>query len=588
MSAPNRRGGAADFTEGILIFSFIGLLILLVGGSWVAAHWGASLAGITAPPTHPVDLFIGLIKADVAWPAESTYVAAGLGTAVLVLGVAVAILARIAGRNRKRVDRAATHMGKGRDLRPLTLKGTSKTAARLGVPDSPGVPIGKTVLGGQQLFGSWEDMHVDIWGPRTGKTTSRAIPAIVSAPGAVVVTSNKRDVADATRDVRAAEGPAWVFDPQSVAGEEPGWWWNPLSYVTDEVKAEAMAGHFAAGSREAGSRADPFFDGFGQQLLTALLLAAALDHQPITQVHQWLTQPTEDHAVTILRQHDYTQAADTLESIINYPEKQRGGIYGTALQYVACLTNRTVARWVNPQGSADRRPQFVPADFVAGKGTIYSLSKEGAGSAGPLVTALTVAVVEAAEALAVTSPGGRLQTPLVAVLDEAANVCRWKNLPDQYSHYGSRGIVLMTILQSYSQGISVWGKDGMRKLWSAANIKVYGGGVAEPDFISELSQFIGDYQYTGRTISRGKGGRSTSIDPTRKERILEPDDLVSLERGRAVVFASGTRPVLVQTMPWMSGTHAGPIQASLRNHNPGARRPTAIRAGEPMDRGSQS
>lgn len=50
--------------------------------------------------------------------------------------------------------------------------------------------------------------------------------------------------------------------------------------------------------------------------------------------------------------------------------------------------------------------------------------------------------------------------------------------------------------------------------------------------MSELSQFIGDYQYTGRTTSRGKNGRSTSVDPNRKERILEPDDLVSLERGR--------------------------------------------------------
>ncbi|MHA7155367.1 TraG/TraD/VirD4 family protein [Arthrobacter sp. TMN-50] len=141
-------------------------------------------------------------------------------------------------------------------------------------------------------------------------------------------------------------------------------------------------------------------------------------------------------------------------------------------------------------------------------------------------------------------------------------------MPDQYSHYGSRGIVLMTILPSYAQGASVWGKDGMRKLWSASNIKVYGGGVAEPDFMTELSQFIGDYTYTGRTTSRGKNGRATSVDPNRKERILEPDDLVSLERGRAIVFASGIRPVLVKTMPWMAGPDAEQIKASIAAHNP--------------------
>ena len=42
---------------------------------------------------------------------------------------------------------------------------------------------------------------------------------------------------DATRDVREKAGQVWVFDPQGIALEEPTWWWNPLSYVTDEVKA---------------------------------------------------------------------------------------------------------------------------------------------------------------------------------------------------------------------------------------------------------------------------------------------------------------------------------------------------------------
>lgn len=69
---------------------------------------------------------------------------------------------------------------------------------------------------------------------------------------------------------------------------------------------------------------------------------------------------------------------------------------------------------------------------------------------GPLVTALTIAVVEAAEEFASRSAGGRLATPLLGVLDEVANVCRWRALPDRYSHYGSRGIVLMTVLQSWS------------------------------------------------------------------------------------------------------------------------------------------
>lgn len=40
------------------------------------------------------------------------------------------------------------------------------------------------------------------------------------------------------------------------------------------------------------------------------------------------------------------------------------------------------------------------------------------------------ATIEAAEDLAANSSGGRLQTPLLGLLDEAANLSRWTDLPD--------------------------------------------------------------------------------------------------------------------------------------------------------------
>ena len=75
-------------------------------------------------------------------------------------------------------------MGRGRDVEYLTRKSAQATAQRLGVvARSPGVPIGRTVGAGQRLYGSWEDIPIDIWGPRTGKTTGRAVPAFLDAPG---------------------------------------------------------------------------------------------------------------------------------------------------------------------------------------------------------------------------------------------------------------------------------------------------------------------------------------------------------------------------------------------------------------------
>ncbi len=129
---------------------------------------------------------------------------------------------------------------------------------------------------------------------------------------------------------------------------------------------------------------------------------------------------------------------------------------------------------------------------------------------------------------------------------------------------------MMPILQSWSQGVEVWGRDGMRKLWSAANVKVYGGGVSEVEFLSELSQLIGEYDVRQVSTSHGKGGRSTSRS-VRRERVLDVYDLGSLPRGRALLIASGVAPTLIKTTPWMTGPHVHEVRASIAAHDPIAR-----------------
>lgn len=571
-----RTTGANGDTQGLLVGALAVLVLLGVGSVTAAVHLGNSLTPVpvgspqTDLPGNPFELVSGLVRGDVMWPPAATWLLVAAGVLLLLVATAVTLTVLRWRRRRSRVDSAARRMGRGRDLASLTARGAQEKATRLGVA-SPGLPIAATVATGQTLYSSWEDVCVDVWGPRTGKSTSRAIPAIMAAPGAVLATSNKRDLVDATRDPRSAVGRVWIFDPQSIADEPATWWWNPLSYVTDEVKAGQLARLFATAAREPGAKTDAYFDKAGTSLLANLLLAAALADRPITQVYLWLTDPTEDEAVHILTDNDYPLSAAALKGTIDAPEKQRAGVYGTAQETVSFLTNRAATTWVTPQGPAGTdRPQFVPADFVRSTDTLHSLSKEGEGSTGPLVTAMTVAVTEAAENLARVSPQGRLPVPLVAVLDEAANVCRWHNLPDLYSHYGSRGITILTILQSWSQGVEVWGRDGMRKLWSAANVKVYGGGVSETEFLTELSTLIGEADVDTISTSRSRGHTTTSRS-LRRDRVLDVSDLGSMPRFRAVVFASGVPPVLVRTLPWMDSPAAPAIKASIEAHDPSRR-----------------
>ncbi|KAB1660385.1 TraM recognition domain-containing protein [Pseudoclavibacter chungangensis] len=547
---------------------------LVIGGSVVAVagavaatnlvvRLGEHLSGGTqAVPADPVATVLDLVRGSIGWTGAMTLVLAGLLVVLAGLGALTLWVLRRRRARRTRVDYAARHMGRGDDVKALSRTAAAATSARLGLRGNDGLLLGETVGRREPLYAGWEDMWVVIAGPRTGKSTSVAIPSIAAAPGAVVVTSNKPDVVHATRHLRLARGRVWVFNPQRVSTDTATWWWNPLSSVVDDVSAAELAAHFANGSRQPGAQTDAFFDPAGRDLLTGLLLAAAAGGEPITRVSTWLSDPEDREPVGYLREHGWDTWAETVQGVISSPDKQRGGVYGTAQQMAACLANSHVREWITPGDPGDGRPEFDHRAFGSSTDTLYSLSREGAGSAGPIVLALTAAVAQAAERAASERASGRLAIPMVAVLDEAANVCRWGALPDLYSHFGSRGIIIQTILQSWSQGCEVWTEPGMNKLWSASNIKLYIGGVAETQFLEQLSQTIGDREFRTETVTRSQGDPSFAVQ-TSTDRILTVSELAALPRGRAVVVASGSRPALLRTVPWWQGDHATAIRASI-------------------------
>src|SRR4051794_34242345 len=95
------------------------------------------------------------------------------------------------------------------------------------------------------------------------------------------------------------------------------------------------------------------------------------------------------------------------------------------------------------------------------------------------------------------------------------------------------------MVQSWSPGVEVWGRNGMRKLWGAATIKLYGGG-GEVDFVTDLSELIGKYTRHTTTVSHAKTGRTTT-HATERERILDVADLAAFPKGRAIVLPPAPR-----------------------------------------------
>jgi type IV secretory pathway TraG/TraD family ATPase VirD4 len=186
----------------------------------------------------------------------------------------------------------------------------------------------------------------------------------------------------------------------------------------------------------------------------------------------------------------------------------------------------------------------------------------GGTSAAALVSALTTEVRVAAER-AGERRGGRVDPPLLMVLDEVANICRIADLPEQYSHMGSRSIVPVAILQSYAQGERVWGKAGMKELWGAATIKLIGSGADDADFAEDISRIIGDHDVDVLTYNRGNGGGSASTS-TRREPIMPAAEVRAMPKTQAILLATGIRPAMLRLLPWYQGRHATDIAAAQK------------------------
>jgi type IV secretory pathway TraG/TraD family ATPase VirD4 len=474
-------------------------------------------------------------------------------------------------------------LGGERDLAALLPDGVSARAHQLrpALPTSTGrrtrpspadigVPIGRlraSRRAGPELRASWEDVLLAVMAPRAGKTTALAIPAVLDAPGAVVATSNKADLVEATAEARAADTRerVWLFDPQHITSRDQTWWWNPLRGVTTVEEAHRLAGHFVQEVRgERGER--DFWTSAAHDLLTGLLLAAALSGRTLAEVYEWLNDPVITAPAQILRDHGQTAAASSLTGRQNGAPETREGVYETARTAAQCLRDDQIMAWVTPPSAYSGLDEFMAPGFPTSRQSLFLLSKDGAGAAAPLVAALADRVMRQAVRAAELA-GGRLDPPLVVVLDEAANICRIADLPELYSHLGSRGVVPLTILQSYRQGTRVWGEHGMDTLWSASTVKIIGPGLDDARFVEDVSRLIGEHDVPVRTISRGDG-RATESVALRRQRVLPPEQVRALPRGSALVLATGCRPAMVTLQPWYSGPRAEQLKRQLSEVGP--------------------
>ncbi len=409
--------------------------------------------------------------------------------------------------------------------------------------------------------------------PRSGKGLHLVIPMILDAPGAVVATSTRPDNLAVTFKSRRAVGPVAVFDPQRLApGVAGGLRWSPVRGCelpqTAMIRARALASAIGMSRTVEGG---DFWEGQTEAVLRSLLHAAALGGRSARDLYRWSLDPaTVADAVTILARDGGAPGwDDALEQAAHSDPRTRDSIWLGVRQALSSLADPRVLEAVSPQPGEE----FDPTSFLHERGTLFVLgTASGAGAAGSLVAALVEDMVETARRLAATSPGARLDPPLLLALDEIGNLAPLPSLPSLMSEGGGSGITTLAVLQSLSQARDRWGEQPAGTLWDAAIAKVILGGGSNARDLADLSALIGDRDEYTDAVSRGAYGERSTSTSVRRVPVMDTSRLRTLPFGTGVLLLRTAPPIVLDLAPWTARRDAralsaarGSVEAQLRS-----------------------
>ncbi|MGW5922159.1 type IV secretory system conjugative DNA transfer family protein [Nocardia fluminea] len=602
-----RRRTKSGIGEEASMLLILLALLAVVFVLWAALKLGSWWAG-QPMSWNPFIALLSVVAADKRWPWQATPIAVMLlcaigalavrGVRMLSTGREVDVAARTMQRPGKiRIARVADNLA---DNQRLLADAPPEVRA------NPGPLLGRTVIGDIALHVPAELGVTVTAGQRTGKTVAWAIPAVMSAWGPVLATSNKPDLYRHTVYGREEVGRVWVCDLQAVTGQVVcGFWVNLFNQVIGIPAARKLAGFFVSGSsgsasEMANAKTDAYFDGGAQELFALCIFAAACAGGDLHHVAEWLGRDQDPTPALILRHYGHDRPAARIIECQGLYARQRDGLYDMARRYLNVLSDSGYAAMVTPpvrkqfhvsettaqttpatskraghrssvrngilleatdQGRTHLLPEFDPTAFVTSNDTLYPLSMTGPDGATALTAALVGQVLEAALTAARARPDGRLETPLLCVLDEAANCARISELPSYYTYAAGCGIILMTILQVLEQGENLWGVNGLKTMM-AQSIEVYGGSIASRDYLEHWSAMTGQHDVSDRSRTYTAGGIQRSLS-WRAEPILDTAMLAALPKDRALVRLPGHGPVVVRKVCWWDTEHAPLIRASL-------------------------
>jgi type IV secretion system protein VirD4 len=342
-----------------------------------------------------------------------------------------------------------------------------------------------------------------IVGPtQAGKTSALVVPALLRWRDAVIVTSVKMDVVEATAKWRRSLGDVQILEP----GRDGGLTWDPLEGVATLRHATRVARDLTLES-DRGDAA--FWNALATKLVASLLILA---HECGASIFD-VARVVERHDLASWVTSRPSLAAEIVRSFLDYDPKTLDGVLTTA--------DTMLAPWRFAQ------PLAAVRQVVTGPNTLYLCSPRGEQRHYEALFRGALRMVLEEQQRRVDEGCSRR---LLMVLDEAATVASLDELDQLAATVSGLGVTLVTVVQDFAQLVARWGPRAAT-IVNNHTTRVVLGGLADATVGTYLPELVD---------SRPE----VSSVPIRRR-----------PRGTGLVVAEGRAVFHVRLRPWWRDRH---------------------------------
>lgn len=480
-----------------------------------------------------------------------------VGAVVLIAALVGLFRGPSTGRSLDVQRRQSSRWAGRRDLAPLLVRHTDEpTTPTRGRPRRVEQDPRRLVLG---RFGRRWIRHtglhrsVAVFAPSgKGKTPRLVVPWLLRHTGPAVCTSTKGDLHRLTIQRRRKCGPVWVLDPAGQTGEPPARW-SVLQHVTDLESAMDMAYLMTRSSRREGPSTanDDFWASMSRQLLAPCLLAAAKSEATMSTVVRWVQTQNMGAPEAILDDLGDSAALAAWSSFTKAEEKTRGNMLTSATSILEPWMHPAIARMADVQAD-DGGPVLDINSLLDSNGTVYLVGttdqQEMLSPIFELITGL-IATTISRRSLATGLP---ITPPLLMLLDEAANVCRVRDMNKWASAMAGQGMILVSIWQDEAQLRSAYGIDKAREIGANHAATLYLSGISDPDTLDTVTKRIGTATFRHQSLSLDQRSGHGSTTLSSSEHDVAPASWLQdhIHTGQAVLFIQEFKPAMITVPGW--------------------------------------